>query len=388
MPFLPSERMDRVQAPIIPLIARWITESPGTISLGQGVVHYGPPPEARTAMDSVWESPGHHLYQSVQGLATLREEIAKKLQIDNGIEVSDERSLFVTAGGNMAFMTALFAIANAGDEIILPSPFYFNHDMAVDMVGARTVAVATTDTYDLDVDRLEAAITPRTRAIVTVSPNNPTGAVYAEDRLRDVNALCAKRGLFHVSDEAYEYFTFGDAHHVSPGRFPGAGDHTLSLYSLSKSYGMAGWRVGYLHAPPALHVAIAKALDTQLICAPTASQLAAVGAMRAGRTYCRPFIQRLEQLQQDVFDALLPLGDRIRVTPARGAFYLLLKLHTEESSLFFVEQLIKRHRVAVLPGSAFGISEGCYLRVAFGALHARTVKEGIGRLVEGLDALL
>ncbi len=123
----------------------------------------------------------------------------------------------VTAGANMAFMHAVLATTQPGDEVILPVPFYFNHEMAVEMAGCRVVRVPTDDRYQLRVDAIANAITPRTRVVVTISPNNPSGAVYSEDSLRALGALCRDRGVYHFSDEPYEYFTYGGARHVSPG---------------------------------------------------------------------------------------------------------------------------------------------------------------------------
>ena len=139
----------------------------------------------------------------------------------------------MTAGGNQAFMNAVLAITDPDDEIVLPAPYYFNHEMAVVMAGAQAVAVPTTSSYQLDVRAIEGAITPRTRAVVTVSPNNPTGAVYPEAALRAVNALCRDRGIFHIHDEAYEYFTYGDVGHFSPASVARGGrPHHLALLAL------------------------------------------------------------------------------------------------------------------------------------------------------------
>ena len=134
----------------------------------------------------------------------------------------------VTAGANMAFMHAVLAITKPGDEVILPVPFYFNHDMAIQMAGCTTVPVATDGRYQLRLDLIRRAITDRTRAVVTISPNNPSGAVLSESSLRELNALCRDRGLYHLSDETYEYFTYGSARHVSPGSFADAAGHTIS----------------------------------------------------------------------------------------------------------------------------------------------------------------
>src|SRR5690606_2535019 len=138
------------------------------------------------------------------------------------------------------------AIVDPGDEVILPLPYYFNHEMAVTMVGGRVVTVPTGEDYQLDPEVVARSITERTRAVVTVSPNNPTGAVYREEVLRAINRLCRERGVYHISDEAYEYFVYDGASHFSPGSIEGSEEYTISLFSLSKAYGFASWRIGYM----------------------------------------------------------------------------------------------------------------------------------------------
>src|SRR5262245_64225268 len=313
-----SSRMDAIQAPIIAVIGDVIRQHPGTISLGQGVVHYGPPQAALDAARAALPQPETHGYQDGAGIPQLVAAIEAKLRRENGIRLRatepagasagqvrlratepagasagqvrlratqpagasagqvrlratepagasagqvrlratepasasagpvDGSRVMVTAGGNMAFVHAILAITQPGDEVILPVPFYFNHEMAIQMADCAAVRVPTDDRYQLNLDAIRRAITPRTRAIVTVSPNNPTGAVFPEAALREVNDLCAHHGLFHISDEVYEYFTYGSAAHASPGAFDGAHAHTISMFSLSKAYGFAGWRIGYM----------------------------------------------------------------------------------------------------------------------------------------------
>ena len=197
---LPS-RMDAIQVPIVQVVGDLIRQWPGTISLGQGVVHYGPPPSALDAARAAIANPETHEYRDGTGEPALLAAIEEKLRRDNGIDLARGSAVTATAGGNMAFVHAILAITEPGDEIILPVPFYFNHEMAVQMAACRVVRVPTDDRYQLDLDALRRAITPRTRAIVTVTPNNPTGAVYPESDLLAVNRLCAERGVYHISDE-------------------------------------------------------------------------------------------------------------------------------------------------------------------------------------------
>jgi len=381
-------RMDVVQAPIIAVIGGLIRETPGTISLGQGVVHYGPPQPALDAVRDALSDPSTHEYQDGAGLPALIERLSAKLKAENGIDVSRGSRVVVTAGANMAFMHAVLAITAPGDEIILNVPFYFNHEMAVQMADCTAVRVNTDDRYLPRLDALRAAITDRTRAIVTVTPNNPSGAVFSEEAVRAVNALCRDRGIYHIADEVYEYFTYGAARHVSAGSLPEADGHTIAMYSLSKAYGFAGWRLGYMTYPEHLAEPIAKIQDTILVCPPVASQVAAIAALDAGRAYSEPHVRELAAIRDIVWSRLSALAPLASVPAADGAFYVLLKVETALDPMTIAERLIREHKVAVVPGTAFGMTDGCYFRVAYGALQKETVAEGIGRLVDGLRAIL
>jgi aspartate/methionine/tyrosine aminotransferase len=380
--------MDRIQAPIVPIVGALIRQVPGTISLGQGVVHYGPPPAALDAIREALDRTSTHEYCDGAGLPTLIDAIARKLAVENGIDIAQGGRIMVTAGANMAFMHAVLAITTPGDEIILPVPFYFNHDMAIEMAGCRVVRVPTDDHYQLRLDAIERALTPRTRAVVTISPNNPSGAVLTPSSLRLVNDLCRDRGIFHVSDEPYEYFTYGAARHVSPGSFTGALGHTISMYSLSKAYGFAGWRIGYFVYPERLEAAMIKSQDTILICPTVAAQIGAAAALQIGRSYCQPFVRELDEIRQIVVSELSSLAPLATVPAADGAFYCLLRVDTDVDPMTLNERLVREHKVAVIPGPAFGMTSGCYFRVAYGALQKETVAEGIGRLVNGLRRTL
>lgn len=378
-------RITAIQPPIIPILGELIRSTPGTISLGQGIVSYGPPDEALDALHAFGTSPADHRYGPVEGDPDLLEVIGRKLHDENGIDLTGRR-VVVTAGGNMAFLNAILAITDPGDEVILPLPFYFNHDMAVTMIGCRSVPVPTDVNHQLDLDALAAAMTPRTRAIVTISPNNPSGAVYPAETLRAVNELCASRGIWHITDEAYEYFVYGDAAHYSPASAPDSVPHTISLYSLSKAYGMASWRMGYMVVPESLYEAVNKVQDTNLICPPLVSQRVAAAALRAGRPYWEPRVAELARVRDDVRTALAPLADLVDVPETQGAFYALLHVRDGGDPFALVQELVRTHRVAAVPGTAFGLTNGCYLRVSFGALARDTVVEGIGRLVTALGS--
>jgi aspartate/methionine/tyrosine aminotransferase len=365
-----------VDSPIIPTIAKLVRENPGTISLGQGVVNYGPPAQAVAELPNLMADAQLNKYQAVGGIAPLVDRFRQKLADDNHIHCGTESIVMVTAGSNMAFLNSVLAVADPGDEFILPMPFYFNQEMAIRMCGCVPVPVPTHSDWSLDVDAMAAAITPRTRAIVTVSPNNPTGAVYSEESLRAV--------IYHFSDEAYEYFTYDGARHFSPASIPGAQGHTLSFYSMSKNFGMASWRVGYVVFPADLFGAMNKVQDTNLICAPVASQLLALQALQLGCEWVQPKVQALAEVRAQVNQALQGLGDLVEFPQTQGAFYVLMKLPGVSDPMAFNRAMTEKHRVATLPGFAFGLSDMAvanYQRLSYGALDAATVAEGVARYV-------
>jgi aspartate/methionine/tyrosine aminotransferase len=377
-------RMNRVQAPIIPVVGQLIKANPGTISLGQGIVSYYPPQEAIDSISLFLANPENHQYKSVAGIPPLLQVITEKLALDNDIKITDKQEIFVTAGGNMAFMNAILAITSPEDEIILNTPYYFNHEMAIKMAACQVILVDTDKNYQLRPEAIQAAITEKTKAVVTISPNNPTGVVYPESALRKVNQICQEKGIYHIHDQAYEYFTYDQARHFSPAAIVGSESQTISLFSLSKAYGFASWRIGYMVVPQTLSEAINKIQDTILICPPVISQYAAFGALQVGKSYTLEHLKTIKQVREICLNSLAEISDICRIAPAEGAFYFFLKIQTDRGDFPLVKKLIEADRVAVLPGSTFGMKEGCYLRLAYGALSPETALEGMERLVKGL----
>lgn len=384
-----AHRIQQVQDPVIPIIGRLVRENPGTISLGQGMVGYGPPQAVKQAVaDSVLGDSGLDQYGPVIGNRDLLGHIEEKLLQENSMQLAAEASSVVfSAGANMGFLSAILAIADVGDEILLLSPYYFNHHMAIEIAGCRPIVVPSEPDHHPNLDAIRAALSPRTRAIVTVSPNNPTGTVYSPGELQAVNEMCAAHGIYHISDEAYEYFVYGSAKHYSPASKAGTGGHTISLFSLSKSYGLAGWRAGYSVIPNRLLDAVQKIQDTNMICPPQVTQIAATAALQVGGAWCRSQVAGLEAVRTQALHELALLGDACQVSESDGAFYLFLKLPPVCSDRTLVEALVRDFGVAALPGSAFGAS-GCSLRVSYGALDADTVRRGIARLTKGLASIL
>jgi aspartate/methionine/tyrosine aminotransferase len=378
-------RLQQVQTPVIPVMGELIRAHPGTLSLGQGMVHWGPPPEVLACLqDADPNDPGLNRYGAVQGDEQLLAALARWLQEQHQLDLHDS-ALLVTAGSNMAFNAVAQVLCDPGDELILPVPYYFNHEMAIRLAGGVPVAVEAG--LIPDPERLAAAITPRSRAIVTISPNNPSGAVIPPAVLAAINALCAQRGLLHICDEAYALFRHGDTPVWSPGSASGSGRHTLTLGSLSKSHGMAGWRVGWAVVPPTLMPELAKVQDTILICPPRLVQRAASAALEAGPAGCQRQIAGLSVRRQQVLTALDQADAPWRVLgPADGAFYVLLQLASTLHPDVVMARLIREHGLALVSGSSFGL-RGCHLRLSYGMVSEQELHEALERLVVGLRVL-
>lgn len=386
--FSPSKRILAVQAPIIPSIADLIKQTPGTISLGQGVVYYTPPKRVFDKITPIDNRLECQIYSDVEGIPKLRSSIIDKLAQDNNIHIKQNQKLVVTAGANMGFINALMAITDPDDEIILLRPYYFNHEMAIQMLSCKTIPVDTDENYQPIIDNILSAITAKTKAIVTVSPNNPSGAVYPASVLSNINNLCLENGIYHISDEAYEYFTYDDTDHFSVASIPDSEPYTISLFSLSKAYGFAAWRIGYMIIPEHLFMSVKKVQDTNLICPTRVAQDAAIAALEEGKHYTLTHLQQINSVRESLKTALQSISNFCTTPDAKGAFYFFVKLNTPLSAMQVVEQLIKQHQIAIIPGETFGMTEGCYCRIAYGALDKSTSEQGIKRLIDGLKQII
>ena len=396
--------MGSVLRPVIPELGALVRESPGTLSLAQGMVGWAPPAgvlealQVHSAADgTAGSSPERDGYGAVQGDPELLKALAESLRENNHLDL-DGGTQLVTAGSNMGFHALAQVLcedtATGRSEIILPLPYYFNHVMAIQLAGGVPVVVDAG--LVPDVERLAGAITARTRAIVTISPNNPSGVVMPRATLEAINTLCARHGLIHISDEAYGDFVYEREPHWSPGSRPGSAAHTVTLQSLSKAYGMAGWRIGFMAVPQALAAALAQVQDTVLICPPRLMQRAALAALQAGPAWCAPRIadlaeRRLQLLRAVAREQAMGLPITILGQPD-GAFYVLLQIQSAAfSGDSLMRKLVLEHQVATLSGESFGLEphhHGAVLRLSYGLLSAAELAEALRRLFCGVRALL
>ena len=380
--------MEAVQSPVIPLIGTWTRNNPGTVSFGQGIAFYGPPPQAFRRVRQCLADPAINRYGPAEGMPELRQALKHKLYAQNSIDIHDENAIVVTAGSNMAFNTAILAITDPGDEVILPLPYYFNHEMSLTMERCKPIPVSTDENFHLRIKKIENAISDKTKAIVTISPNNPSGAVYTKEELVAVNNLCQQYCIYHISDEAYEDFCYDHHSHYSVATDQNNCKHTISLFSFSKGYGFAGWRIGYMVIPQHLLSAINKIQDTILISPPMVSQHAALGALEAGAEFIELKRQAMSSKRSIVLEMLADIACLKSVPTSEGAFYVMLDIDSSMKDLQLVKRLITEFGVATLPGSAFGIHQDCHIRLSYGALSDDDIETGMRRLKKGLNATL
>ena len=305
-------------------------------------------------------------YSAPAGLDSLREAAANKLNSFNGINaVADE--IIMTVGAIEGLAAAVMAAVDPGDEVIIPVPGYSTHVRQVEMASARPVCVPTLESegFRLDPERIAASITPKTRAILYSDPNNPTGSVYSLEELSALAELARRHNLLVITDEAYEYFTYDNAKHHSMAALPDMAERTISVFTLTKTYAMTGWRIGYIHASRDLAAQIKKAHIPLAICAPVVSQYAALEALTGDQECITDFhshylnarnlmCRRLDSLS-DIFDYQTPQGSYL--------MFPRLKLAKHSNSFEVARKLLLEARVSTTPGIAF--QGESHLRLSF-----------------------
>ena len=341
-----------------------LASTPGAITLGRGDPDLATPAPIVEAAIAAMELPARE--PDPLGLPELRRAIAAKLAADNGVVADPEREILVTTGGQEAIFLVLQTLLEPGDEILMPSPRYTSYDVAVNVAAARIVDVAPPEPLDfsLDVEAIEAAITPRTRALLIISPGNPTAAVADRERLRAVCEVARRHGLMMISDEMYERIVYEGAVHTSIASLPHMRESTITVGGFSKAYAMTGWRVGYLAAPAPLVAAAARL--KRLWSGPT-SQIAQHGALAAlthPDDLSAPGVSTYARRRALTLEALRALG--LPHAPAQGAFYVFfdisgLGLPSYELS----RRLLAEAGVFLYPGSGFGSEWGGHMRLAW-----------------------
>lgn len=306
---------------------------------------------------------GHTSYTGNRGLIELREEICKYLERYK-LYYNPETEILVTVGASEGVDASLRAILNPGDEIIVCQPCYVNYTPLAVLTQAKVVPVDTSPNFYPTAEQIEKAITPKTKAIMMCTPNNPTGTIIPASELEKIAKLCVKNQIWCISDEIYCELVYDGAKHVSIGSYPGMKDYTIVLNGFSKSFAMTGWRIGFIAAPADLITQLVKLHGYNSICAPIFSQYAATEGLKNGWKdveKMRVSYQQRRNLMEKQFNEMgLPVPE------PKGAFYMFPDItSTGMTSEAFATELFNKRNVAVVPGSVFGLGGEGHIRVCY-----------------------
>lgn len=325
----------------------------GAVNLAQGFPDFPAPEEVKEAAVSAIRADVNQ-YSITWGAKAMRAAIAERFERDTGLAVDPERELTVCCGATEAMIASLLAIIDPGDEVVVFEPFYENYGPDSIICGARPryVRLQPPD-WTFDPDELAAAFNEHTRAIVLNTPNNPTGKVFARAELEQIASLCERWDAYSVSDEIYQYITYDGAEHISIASVPGMRGRSITINSMSKTYSVTGWRVGYAVAPPATSDAIRKMHDFITVGAPAPLQEAGAAALHMPDSYYAKIRAEYVRRRDRFLPALESAG--FRCFKPRGAYYIMTDISAFgfPSDVEFARYLVKEIGVAVVPGSSF-----------------------------------
>jgi aminotransferase len=351
-----SERVQGFTESVIREMTRVVSQH-GGVNLAQGMPNFPPPPAlveaAHRALDGDF-----HQYAITWGAPSLRRAIAEKYRRFYGMQIDPERHVTVCCGSTETMLSTLLAVLNPGDEVIVFEPFYENYGPGCIISGAVPIWVPLEPPdFSFDPDRLARAVTPRTKAIVFNSPNNPSGKVFSRADLQAIADLCLRHDLLAITDEIYEHIVYDGLGHTPIATLPGMAERTITISGASKSYSVTGWRVGWAVAPEEISVGIRRAHDFVTVGAPHPLQEAAATALALPDSY---YVE-LRQGYQARRDLLYGYVERAGFTTWKpsGAYYILtdaahfLKALRLPDDTAFAMWLIKECGVATVPGSSF-----------------------------------
>ena len=329
----------------------------GGVNLAQGMPNFRPPQALVDAAHQALDG-DFHQYAITWGTPRLRHAVADKYRRFYGMEVDPERHVTICCGSTETMLSTLLAVLNPGDEVIVFEPFYENYAPGCIIAGAVPIWVPLEPPdFSFDPDRLARAVTPRTKAVIFNSPNNPSGKVFARADLQAIADLCLRHDLLAITDEIYEHIVYDGLGHTPIATLPGMADRTITISGVSKSYSVTGWRIGWAVAAPEISVGIRRAHDFVTVGAPHPLQEAAVTALALPDAYYGDLRESYQRRRDMLFGAVERAG--FTAWKPRGAYYILtdaghfIKALGLEDDMAFAMWLIKECGVASVPGSSF-----------------------------------
>ncbi|MDB6148947.1 MAG: aminotransferase class [Chthoniobacter sp.] len=348
-------------------------------SFGAGEPDFDTPEHIKNAAQAAIES-GFTKYTPSSGIPELRQAIVDKFQADNGLSYKSSQ-IIVSNGAKHSCYNAILATCQAGDEVIIPAPYWLSYPEMVRLAGAEPVFVPTREEngWKMTAEDFQDAMTPRTKMVIINSPGNPTGAVYTREELAALLEVAQDEEILILSDEIYEKLVYDGVEHVSMASLPGALDLTITVNGFSKAYAMTGWRLGYLAAPEPIAKAI-DAIQSHATSNPCSfAQKGALAALKGDQQAVTDMREEFDIRRQYMVQRLSSMG-RLTVVKPQGAFYVLVNIgQLGLSSTNFADRLLSKHHVAVVPGVAFG--NDSTIRLSY-ATSMDVLKKGLDRLEE------
>jgi aspartate/methionine/tyrosine aminotransferase len=378
MPLL-SDRIKDFTDSVIRRMTR-IANANGAVNLSQGFPDFDPPAELKKALEKV-ASGSVHQYAVTWGAPNFRAALAKKQSKYMGIPIDPETQIVVTCGSTEAMIAAMLTVVNAGDKVIVFSPFYENYTADAILSGAEPIYVhLRPPAFGFSVEELEAAFQQNPKALILCNPSNPSGKVFTPDELMIIAHFAIKYDAFVITDEVYEHIVYEPYHHTYIASLPGMFERTLSCNSLSKTYSITGWRLGYIIAPAHIIDGARKVHDFLTVGAAAPLQEAAITALDFGDEY---YI-KLRELYTEKKDFFLKGLDslKLKYTVPQGAYYVLVDISEfgAKNDLEFCEWLAREVGVAAVPGSSFFKEDVHHLIRFHFAKNLETLAEALRRL--------
>ena len=358
---------------------------PEVISLGVGEPDFDTPWHIREEGIYSLER-GRTFYTSNSGLKDLRNEISAYLKRRCQVEYDPEKEIMVTVGGSEAIDIGLRAVLNPGEEVIIPQPSYVSYEPCTILAGGTPVIINLQEKneFRLTKEELLEAITPKTKVLILPFPNNPTGSVMLLEDLEAIAEVCIEKDILVMSDEIYSELTYG-AEHVTIASLPGMRERTILINGFSKAYAMTGWRLGYACAPKIILEQMLKIHQFAIMCAPTTSQYAAVEALKNGDKDVKQMKESYNQRRRFLVHTFRKMG--LKCFEPFGAFYVFPSIkELGMTSDEFAMELLKREKVAVVPGTAFGSCGEGFLRISY-AYSLEELKHATDRLARFVEEI-
>jgi len=357
---------------------------PGAASLAWGLPSFRTPDHIRRAVAAALDDdPDIGKYALPDGLPELRRAVAAEHAAATGVQVDPDRNVMITAGNMQGMNALLHVLIDPGDEVIMTDPGFASHVQQIRLCGGNPVywRLNEAEGWRLDVDGLPDLVTERTKAVVLVTPSNPTGKIFAEDELRRVGEIALERNLTVLLDDPYCHFTYeNQARYFNLSSVGALSDHTAYLFTFSKTHAMSGWRLGYMIVPEHLKREVLKVHDATLICTPRISQVAGLAALTEEPVHLRRFEDALARRRALICERLDRVPHMFDYVRPEGAYYVFPRIVAEhENSYTFSLTLLEKAGVTVTPGSAFGPAGEHHVRMAY-CVSEDTINQAFDRI--------